>query len=136
MDIGDKDNNFLTFHGSNFLKQRVILSLLSGKSIQIVDIRKDDDEPGLKGFEVSLIRLLDKISNGTEIEINKSGTSIYFKPGLLNGGTLTHDCNLGRGIGEYTLTALFQFECNQQFIVNICIFRLLFGCIIGSWTIL
>lgn len=95
-----KDNDLLQFSGSNFIKQRLILSLLSGKAVQIVDIRKDDDEPGVKGFEVSLIRLLDKISNGTQIEIGSSGTSIYFKPGLLHGGSITHDCDLGRGIGK------------------------------------
>lgn len=95
----EADTNLLKFHGSNFFKQRLILSTLSGKPIQIVDIRKDDDEPGLKGYEVSLIRLLDKISNGTDIEINPSGTAIYYKPGLLHGGQITHDCNLDRGIG-------------------------------------
>lgn len=95
-----KDGNLLKFHGSNFLKQRLILSMLSGKPVQIVDIRSDDDEPGLRGYEVSLIRLFDKISNGSDIDINKSGTAVYFRPGLLHGGTITHDCNVERGIGE------------------------------------
>lgn len=95
-----KEGNFVKFHGSNFLKQRLILSILSGKAVQIGDIRSEDDEPGLRGYEVSLIRLFDKISNGTEIDINKSGTSVYFKPGLLHGGLIQHDCNLERGIGE------------------------------------
>lgn len=97
-----KDGNLLKFHGSNFLKQRLILSILSGKCVQIVDIRSDDDEPGLRGYEVSLIRLFDKISNGSEIDINKSGTAVYFKPGLLHGGIITHDCNVDRGIGKYS----------------------------------
>lgn len=95
-----ENSNLLNFHGSNFFKQRLILSVLSGKPIHIVDIRKDDDEPGLKGFEVSLIRLFDKITNGTEIEINQSGTAVSIKPGLLHGGTVIHECNLERGIGR------------------------------------
>lgn len=96
-----QDANLLKYHGSNFLKQRLILSILSGKAVQIVDIRSDDDdEPGLRGYEVSLIRLFDKISNGSVIDINKSGTSVYFKPGLLHGGLITHDCNVERGIGN------------------------------------
>lgn len=94
------DGNLLNFQGSNFLRQRLVLSILSGKCVHIVDIRKNDDEPGLRGYEVSLIRLVDKISNGSVIEINKSGTSVYFKPGLLHGGVITHDCNTERGIGE------------------------------------
>lgn len=95
------DANLLQFQGSNFLRQRLILSILSGKAVHIVDIRKNDDEPGLRGYEVSLIRLFDKISNGSAIEINKSGTAVYFRPGLLHGGVVTHDCNTERGIGEF-----------------------------------
>lgn len=95
-----REGNLLTFHGSNFLKQRLMLSILSGKSVHIVDIRSEDDRPGLRGYEVSLIRLFDKISNGSEIDINKSGTAISFKPGILHGGVIHHDCNLERGIGN------------------------------------
>ena len=96
-----RENNLVKYHGSNFLKQRLILSTLSGKPVQIVDIRHDDDEPGLRGYEVSLIRLFDKITNGTEIDINKSGTAVSFRPGLLHGGLVTHDCSLERGIGKH-----------------------------------
>lgn len=52
-------------------------------------------------YEISFIRLLDKITNGTKIELNESGTSIYYIPGLLYGGELEHDCSLQRGIGYY-----------------------------------
>lgn len=102
------DGNLLAFQGSNFLRQRLILSILSGKSVHIIDIRKNDDDPGLRGYEVSLIRLLDKISNGSVIEINKSGSAVYFKPGLLHGDSITHDCNTERGIGKYIHTYFIQ----------------------------
>lgn len=95
-----REGNLLKFQGSNFLKQRLILSMLSGKPVQIVDIRSNDDAPGLREYEVSLIRLLDKVSNGTDIDINKSGTAVSFRPGLLHGGVITHNCSLERGIGE------------------------------------
>lgn len=95
----EHNGNLFIFHGSNFLKQRLVLSILSGKSVHIVDVRGEDDEPGLRGYEVSLIRLFDKISNGSEININKSGTAVMFKPGILHGGVIHHDCNLERGIG-------------------------------------
>lgn len=96
----DDDKSLSKFQGSNFFKQRLILSMLSGKAIHITNIRSDVDAPGLRGYEVSLIRLFDKISNGTQIDINKSGTAVYFKPGLLHGGLILHDCNLERGIGK------------------------------------
>lgn len=92
-------NNELTYRGSNFLKQRLLLSTLSGKPVRITDIRSLDEEPGLRGYEISLIRLLDKITNGTKIEINESGTAIYYRPGLLDGGLIQHNCSVERGIG-------------------------------------
>lgn len=52
-------------------------------------------------YEVSFIRLLDKITNGARIELDECGTSIYYIPGLLYGGELEHDCNLQRGIGYF-----------------------------------
>lgn len=107
-----REGNLLIFHGSNFLKQRLILSILSGKSVNIIDIRGNDDKPGLRGYEVSLIRLFDKISNGSEIDINKSGTAILFKPGILHGGAIHHDCNLERGIGKLAPKHLFSMKSN------------------------
>lgn len=50
---------------------------------------------------MSFIRLLDKITNGSRIELNETGTNLYYNPGLLNGGELEHDCSLQRGIGYY-----------------------------------
>ena len=68
-------------------------------------------------FEISLLRLLEKVTNGTIIEIsvtgmyNRSnpvfrlrmneGTAILLKPGIISGGPLSHDCPLSRSIGYY-----------------------------------
>ncbi|XP_006737330.2 RNA 3'-terminal phosphate cyclase-like protein [Leptonychotes weddellii] len=52
-------------------------------------------------FEASFIRLLDKITNGSRIEINQTGTTLYYQPGLLCGGSVEHDCNVLRSIGYY-----------------------------------
>ncbi|KAF5279969.1 hypothetical protein FQA39_LY18190 [Lamprigera yunnana] len=96
-----KKSNLLIYKGSSYLRQRLVLSVLSGKSVKINDIRSYDDSPGLHEFEVNLIRLLDKVTNGTIIELNETGTSLFFQPGLLHGGSVQHDCCLERGIGYY-----------------------------------
>ncbi|KAL5282588.1 RCL1 family protein [Megaselia abdita] len=101
MPIEEIENDTLVYKGANFFKQRLLLSTLSGKPVKIKDIRSDFSDPGLREFEVCLVRLLDKVTNGTVIELNNSGTAIYFRPGLLQGGTITHDCCLKRGIGYY-----------------------------------
>ncbi len=95
------ENNLLTYSGSNYLKQRLVLATLSGKAVQIKNIRSEHDAPGLRDYEASLIRLLDKITNGTKIEITESGTTLYYRPGLLDGGSVQHNCNVERGIGKF-----------------------------------
>ncbi|XP_052264676.1 RNA 3'-terminal phosphate cyclase-like protein isoform X2 [Dreissena polymorpha] len=91
----------LTYEGCNFLRQRLILATLSGKALKIKNIRSKDDNPGLKDFEASVIRLLDKITNGSNIVVNETGTSLLYHPGLLIGGNIEHECNLQRSIGYF-----------------------------------
>ncbi|XP_011303786.1 probable RNA 3'-terminal phosphate cyclase-like protein [Fopius arisanus] len=96
-----KKSNVLSYEGCNYLKYRLLLSTLSGKPVRIEDIRTNHDDPGLKEYEVSLIRLLDRLTNGTRVELNETGTSLFYSPGLLVGGELEHECSLQRGIGYY-----------------------------------
>ncbi|XP_029024852.3 RNA 3'-terminal phosphate cyclase-like protein [Betta splendens] len=103
--LGRNNNNMASFgliyDGCNFFRQRLILSTLSGKQVKIKSIRSTDDEPGLRDFEASFIRLLDKVTNGSKIEINQTGTVLFYQPGLLYGGVVEHDCNTQRSIGYY-----------------------------------
>ncbi|XP_011499814.1 PREDICTED: RNA 3'-terminal phosphate cyclase-like protein [Ceratosolen solmsi marchali] len=94
-------NNILHYEGCNYLRYRLILSTLAGKPVRITCIRPADNDPGLREYEISFVRLLDKITNGSRIELNETGTSLYYSPGLLVGGQLDHDCSLQRGIGYY-----------------------------------
>ncbi|XP_067939919.1 RNA 3'-terminal phosphate cyclase-like protein isoform X2 [Watersipora subatra] len=90
-----------TFEGSNYFRQRLVLATLSRTTIKIKNIRVRDDAPGLREYEAGVLRLLDKLINGSVIEINATGTSVYFQPGVLCGGDIEHDCSLQRGIGYY-----------------------------------
>ncbi|XP_065567830.1 RNA 3'-terminal phosphate cyclase-like protein isoform X2 [Artemia franciscana] len=89
------------YQGSESFRVRLVLSILSGRPIRIVKIRTQGDNPGLHEYEAGFIRLLDKITNGTKVEVNETGTAIYFQPGLLVGGPIEHDCSCQRGIGYY-----------------------------------
>lgn len=98
-----KENNLFVYKGCNLLRQRLLLSTLSGKPIRIIDIRNSEDEPGLKEYEINLIRLFDKVTNGTKVELSETGTTLYYHPGILIGGNFTHDCCVQRGIGKYLI---------------------------------
>ena len=68
-------------------------------------------------YEVSLLRLIEKVTNGTVIEISltgvffniilfgvdltRLGTAILVKPGIISGGPVTHECPTSRSIGYF-----------------------------------
>ena len=69
---------------------------------RVDDIRVTDQNPGIRDYEASLLRLLDKLSNGMAVEINESGTALKYKPGIVTGGRrITHDCGVSRGMGYF-----------------------------------
>lgn len=102
----------LTFTGHVSLRQRLVLATLSGKAVLITHIRDEsDDHTGLTDYEASFVRLLEKVTNGSKIEINYTGTSITYIPGIINGGSIVHDCPTSRAVGYFIepLLALAPF---------------------------
>jgi hypothetical protein len=63
----------LRFKGSQQFRQRLVFATLSGRPIRIDDIRSRDASPGLRDYEASLLRLLEKLTNGCAVEINETG---------------------------------------------------------------
>ncbi|CCM04588.1 uncharacterized protein FIBRA_06769 [Fibroporia radiculosa] len=91
----------LQFSGHLGLRHRLVLAIVSGKPLRVDKIRPHDQNPGLRDYEVSLLRLLERITNGTVIEISVTGTAVLVKPGIIAGGSVTHDCPLSRSIGYF-----------------------------------
>lgn len=65
----------LRFQGAQHFRQRLVCATLSGKPIRIDQIRADDESPGLRDYEASLLRLLEKVTDGCVIEINETGAT-------------------------------------------------------------
>lgn len=83
----------LRYQGSNFLRQRLCLATISGRSVVITDIRTKDEQPGLRDFEASFVRLLDKLTDGANISIDETGTTLRYRPGQILGGSgYVHTC--------------------------------------------
>ncbi|KAK1927241.1 RNA-3'-phosphate cyclase [Papiliotrema laurentii] len=110
----------LRFSTHHHLRQRLVLAILSGRSVRVDNIRSDDVHVGLREYEISFLRLLEKITNGTTIEISVTGTSLLLHPGLLPGGSYHHSCHLGRPIGYY-LEALIPLApfCKKPLELNL-----------------
>jgi RNA 3'-terminal phosphate cyclase-like protein len=66
--------------GSRDFRQRLVLATLTSTAVTIEDIRSGDAAPGLRPHEVSLLRLLDKISDSHTIDLNEPGMDL---PGLI-----------------------------------------------------
>ncbi|KAF3330814.1 putative RNA 3'-terminal phosphate cyclase-like protein [Carex littledalei] len=88
--------------GCRHLRQRLVLATLAGTPVVVDDIRSEESSPGLRSYEVSLLRLLESISDDCLVEINETGTKLRYKPGVLMGGKRhVHDCGLSRSIGYF-----------------------------------
>lgn len=89
------------FSGHAHFRRRLILATLSGMPVRIDKIRSDDVSPGVKDYEVSFLRLLETVTNGSVFEISYTGTTVVFRPGIIVGGSVTHNCPLSRGVGYF-----------------------------------
>ena len=91
----------LRFSGHHNLRYRILLSILSQRSLLISSIRANSESPGIKDYEVSFLRLAERITSGTLVEISYTGTEVYFKPGLVAGGNVVHTCPDSRTVGWF-----------------------------------
>ena len=75
------------YQGSNFLRQRLVLATITSTPVRITNIRLNsilktallftmqlfrprDDDPGLQEAEGGFIRLLDRLTNGSQVEFS------------------------------------------------------------------
>ena len=79
-------NQSLNFTGVKYFTERLTLSTLTGKPIRISKIRSTSPtHPGLAPHEISFLRLLEAVTNGSIIELSSTGTALSYKPGLISG---------------------------------------------------
>jgi RNA 3'-terminal phosphate cyclase-like protein len=91
---------------------RLVLATLTGRPVHISQIRPSSPtNPGLASHEVSFLRLLEAVTNGSHIEISYTGTILVYKPGLITGsvgassGIIKHELPAGctRGVSYFLL---------------------------------
>ncbi|EGB05841.1 hypothetical protein AURANDRAFT_30084 [Aureococcus anophagefferens] len=96
------NSDVIKLRGAKDLRSRLVLATLARKKLEIGGIRADDESPGLRKEEASFVRLMDKLTSGSRIEINETGTTLRYAPGFLAGGSVEHDCSRsGRAVGWF-----------------------------------
>ncbi|KAJ5922707.1 RNA 3'-terminal phosphate cyclase/enolpyruvate transferase alpha/beta [Penicillium verrucosum] len=87
--------------------------------VHISQIRSSSPtNPGLAPHEISFLRLLDAITNGSQMEISYTGTVLVYKPGLVTGSTA------GTGASSGMITYEIPSNCNRglsYFLIPLCL---------------
>lgn len=108
----------LILNGHLCLRERLVLSFISKKSIYIKNIRSNLSKPGLRNFEIDLFSLIDKVSQDCSIEINETGSHLKFTPGYLKNGNFFHN-TIGTRALSYYLEFLIYMVPNVKDKMNI-----------------
>ncbi|KAL1609011.1 hypothetical protein SLS59_001374 [Nothophoma quercina] len=75
----------LNFTGHRHLISRLLLATLTGRPIRISQIRSSSTNPGLTRSETNFVRLLDAVTNGSQVQFSMTGTTLVYRPGLITG---------------------------------------------------
>lgn len=84
--MSNSSPDFLRFTGHRAFTQRLVLSTLTGRPIHISKIRSTSPtNPGLAPHEISFLRLIEGVTNGSSMQISYTGTTLTYHPGLITG---------------------------------------------------
>ena len=101
------------------LAHRLILSTLTGRAVSISQIRPSSlTHTGLAAHEVSFLRLLEAVTNGSQIVIGYTGAKLLYRPGLITGSAP------GSGASAGVIRHELPAECTRgisYFLIPLCL---------------
>jgi RNA 3'-terminal phosphate cyclase-like protein len=97
-------SSIIKLEGSNYFRIKIAYSLLLSRPIEISNIRTNSINPGLNEAEISFLQLIEQITNGSLVEISKTGTILKFTPGVITnnyGDEFRFECDNSRCLSYY-----------------------------------
>ena len=118
--MAETERGPLRFKTQKSLALRLVLSTLTGRTVHISQIRSSSiTNPGLLSHEISFLRLLEAVTNGSHIEISYTGTTLLYRPGLITG------CAPGSGVSSGgVIRHELPSECTRgvsYFLIPLCL---------------
>lgn len=109
----------LRFKTQKSLAHRLILSTLTGRAVRFEQIRPSSlTHTGLAPHEISFLRLLETVTNGSQFVIGLTGTDLLYKPGLITGSAP------GSGASGGVIRHELPAECTRgvsYFLIPLCL---------------
>ena len=109
----------ISFTTQKSLPHRLILSTLTGRAVHFKQIRPSSlTHTGLAPHEISFLRLLEAVTNGSQIVISVTGTELLYKPGLITGSAP------GSGASGGVIRHELPAECTRgisYFLIPLCL---------------
>lgn len=102
--FNDISIRYRKFNESKYFRLRLIYSLLNNIPIEIENIRINKINIGLYSNEISFLKFIDQITNGTKIYISQTGTHLKFIPGTITnnyGKEFLFEFDSSRGLSYY-----------------------------------
>lgn len=81
----------LEFEGSSLLRHHIVCSVLAKKPVRITGIHKGDDPRGIQAYEANFLKFIDRVTSGSSFQTQENNTVLSFIPGIILGGTFTHE---------------------------------------------
>nr|CCC93208.1 putative RNA 3'-terminal phosphate cyclase-like protein [Trypanosoma congolense IL3000] len=99
----------LTFEGSSLFRHHIVCSVLTSKPIRITGIHEDDEPQGIKLAEANFLKFIDRVTSGSKFECTNSNTTLTFFPGMILGGTFSHEVPTCRCVTYIAEAAVLLF---------------------------
>ena len=117
--MADTPQEPLRFNTQKSIAHRLILSTLTGRAVRFARIRPSSlTHTGLAPHEISFLRLLEAVTNGSQFIIGLTGTDLLYKPGLITGSSP------GSGASSGVIRHELPAECTRgvsYFLIPLCL---------------
>lgn len=81
----------LQFEGGSLLRHHVVCSILAKRPIRVTHIHADEDPMGLQPHEANFLKFIDRVTSGSVFQCTDHNTVLQFSPGMILGGSFSHE---------------------------------------------